>query len=71
MRRPCADRERSDAQLPASRVAFAKAQSALAEIYDSWFSDQGGVGLQTLRDWVVPFNARGPDGKASREAPAS
>ena len=39
---------------------------ALAQIYDgSSRSDAariGGVGLQIVRDWVVRFNARGPDG---------
>src|SRR3954453_5660018 len=55
---------------------------ALAEIYDGGSRTRaariGGVGLQTLRDWVVRFNARGPDGlidgkapRASRRAPRS
>ena len=39
---------------------------ALAEIYDGGSRTRaarvGGVGLQTLRDWVMRFNARGPDG---------
>src|SRR5680860_1406491 len=39
---------------------------ALAEIYDgtsrSAAARIGGVGLQIVRDWVVRFNARGPDG---------
>src|SRR4051812_27135919 len=51
---------------------------ALAEIYDGGSRTKaariGGVGLQTLRDWVVRFNAHGPggliDGKA-RETLAS
>ena len=38
---------------------------ALAEIYDGGSRTRaarvGGVGLQTLRDWVVRFNAHGPD----------
>ena len=38
---------------------------ALAEIYDGGSRTRaarvGGVGLQTLRDWVVRFNARGPE----------
>ena len=29
----------------------------------------GGVGLQTIRDWVLRFNAHGPDGLADRQAP--
>ena len=45
---------------------------ALAEIYDGGRRTDaariGGVGLQTVRDWVLRFNARGPagliDGKA-------
>lgn len=39
---------------------------ALAEIYDggsrSAVARIGGVGLQIVRDWVIRFNARGPDG---------
>ena len=39
---------------------------ALAEIYDGGSRTKaariGGVGLQTIRDWVVKFNARGPEG---------
>ena len=29
----------------------------------------GGVGLQTVRDWVVAFNAYGPDGLIGGKAP--
>ncbi len=29
----------------------------------------GGVGLQTVRDWVVRFNAHGPEGLATGKAP--
>lgn len=29
----------------------------------------GGVGLQIVRDWVVCFNAEGPDGLIDRKAP--
>jgi transposase len=29
----------------------------------------GGVGLQTIRDWVLAFNARGPDGLIDGKAP--
>jgi transposase len=29
----------------------------------------GGVGLQIVRDWVVRFNAEGPDGLIDRKAP--
>src|SRR6187431_2237929 len=31
----------------------------------------GGVGLQIIRDWVVRFNAEGPDGLADRKAPGA
>src|SRR5687767_8518447 len=38
---------------------------ALAKIYDSGTRSKaarvGGVGLQTVRDWVVRFNAHGPE----------
>jgi transposase len=50
---------------------------ALAEIYDGGARRDaariGGVGLQTVRDWVLRFNARGPqglvDGKARGNPP--
>ncbi len=39
---------------------------ALAEVYDdgsqSDAAKMAGVGLQTLRDWVLRFNGRGPEG---------
>src|ERR1700752_3331337 len=39
---------------------------ALAAIYDGARRTEaakiGGVGLQVVRDWVLRFNARGPDG---------
>ena len=45
----------------------------LAAIYDgSSRSDAariGSVGLQTVRDWVLRFNAAGPDGLIDRKAP--
>lgn len=48
---------------------------ALAEIYDgSTRSDAariGGVGLQTVRDWVLRFNARGPEGLIDGKAPGN
>src|SRR4051794_11668918 len=41
---------------------------ALAEIYDAGSRTKaacvGGVGLQTIRDWVLRFNAHGPEGLA-------
>jgi transposase len=50
---------------------------ALAAIYDgssrAEAADIGGVGRQTVRDWVLAFNAEGPpgltDGKAPGKAP--
>src|SRR3954464_5825362 len=48
---------------------------ALAEIYDGGSRTKaariGGVGLQTLRDWVVRFNARGPAGLIDGKAPGN
>src|SRR4029434_1445583 len=48
---------------------------ALAEIYDGGSRSRaariGGVGLQTVRDWVVRFNARGPDGLIDGKAPGN
>ena len=31
----------------------------------------GGVGLQIIRDWVLRFNAEGPDGLIDRKAPGA
>ena len=46
---------------------------ALAEIYDGGSRGDaariGGVNLQTVRDWVLRFNARGPDGLVDDKAP--
>lgn len=46
---------------------------ALAEIYDGGRRGDaariGGVGLQIVRDWVLRFNARGPDGLIDGKAP--
>ena len=48
---------------------------ALAEIYDGGSRTKaariGGVGLQTVQDWVVRFNARGPDGLIDGKAPGN
>ena len=48
---------------------------ALAVIYDGSSRIKaariGGVGLQTVRDWVLRFNARGPDGLVDGQAPGS
>ena len=46
---------------------------ALAEIYDGRSRSDaariGGVTLQIVRDWVVRFNAQGPDGLLDGKAP--
>lgn len=46
---------------------------ALAEIYDgrrrSEAARLAGVGVQIIRDWVLRFNAEGPDGLIDRKAP--
>ena len=48
---------------------------ALAEIYDGRSRSEaarlGGVRLQTLRDWVLWFNAEGPDGLLNGKAPGN
>jgi transposase len=45
---------------------------ALAAIYDGATRTEaariGGVGLQVVRDWVLKFNAHGPDGLIDRKA---
>jgi transposase len=46
---------------------------ALAAIYDgatrTEAAEIGGVGLQIVRDWVVRFNARGPEGLLNGKSP--
>ena len=46
---------------------------ALAAIYDGAMRTEaakiGGVGLQVVRDWVMKFNADGPEGLIDRKAP--
>jgi hypothetical protein len=46
---------------------------ALAAVYDGVTRTEvariGGVTLQIIRDWVVKFNATGPDGLVDRKAP--
>jgi transposase len=46
---------------------------ALAAIYDDATRTEaakiGGVGLQIIRDWVLRFNARGPDGLLDGKSP--
>ena len=48
---------------------------ALAAIYDGASRTEaakiGGVTLQVVRDWVVRFNAQGPDGLIERKAPGA
>jgi transposase len=48
---------------------------ALASIYDGGTRTEaaklGGVGLQTIRDWVVWFNAEGPGGLINGKAPGA
>ena len=46
---------------------------ALAVIYEGGSRGDaariGDTGLQTIRDWVLRFNAEGPDGLVTRKAP--
>ena len=48
---------------------------ALAEVYDGGTRTDaariGGVGLQTVRDWVLAFNAGGPAGLIDGKAPGN
>src|SRR3979490_1699895 len=48
---------------------------ALAAIYDGESRTDaariGGVGLQTVRDWVLAFNAEGPAGLVNGKAPGN
>ena len=54
-------------------AAQARRQLALAVICDGGSRSEaaraGGVGLQIVRDWVLRFNAEGPDGLIDRKAP--
>jgi transposase len=53
--------------------AQARRLLALAAVYDgasrTEASKIGGVTLQIVRDWVLKFNAQGPDGLIDRKAP--
>jgi transposase len=53
--------------------AQARRLLALAAIYDGGTRSEaakiGDVGLQVIRDWVLKFNAHGPDGLIDRKAP--
>src|SRR5215472_8960149 len=46
---------------------------ALAAVYDGGSRGEaaaiGGVGLQTIRDWMLRFNAEGPEGLVNGKAP--
>jgi len=57
----------------ADEAGHARRLLALAEIYDGGARGDaariGGVGLQTVRDWVLCFNAEGADGLKSGKAP--
>ena len=57
----------------AREAGIARRLLALAEIYDGGSRTDaariGGVGLQTIRDWVLRFNARGWDGLKDGKAP--
>ncbi len=48
---------------------------SLAEIYDGGSRGSaarvGGVGLQIIRDWVLRFNAKGPDGLIDKKPPGA
>ena len=48
---------------------------ALAAVYDGGSRTEaaniGGVGLQTVRDWVLAFNAEGPAGLVNGKAPGN
>ena len=54
-------------------VAQSRRLIALAELYDgrrrSEAARLAGVGLQIVRDWVLRFNAEGPDGLIDRKSP--
>ena len=56
-------------------AAQARRLLALAEIYDGGSRTDaariGGVTLQIIRDWVLRFNSRGPDGLITRKAPGN
>jgi transposase len=56
-------------------AAQARRLLALAEIYDGGSRSDaariGGVTLQIVRDWVLRFNKRGPDGLINGKAPGN
>jgi len=72
---------RGDFDAPSLRTAARRSRDAgqarrllaLAAVYDGATRTEaakiGGVTLQIVRDWVVKFNAYGPDGLIDRKAP--
>ncbi len=56
-------------------AAQGRRRLALAESYDGGSRSDGarlgGVGLQIIRDWVLRFNASGPDGLIDAKAPGA
>jgi transposase len=72
---------RGDFGAPGLRAAARKSKDsgqarrllALAAVYDGATRTEaariGGVTLQIVRDWVLKFNAQGPDGLIDRKAP--
>ena len=53
----------------AASASLAGARGDLRGATRTEASKIGGVGLQVVRDWVVKFNAQGPDGLIDRKAP--
>ena len=73
-----ADFDAADLRTAARRnkdAAQARRLLALAAVYDGATRTEasriGGVTLQIVRDWVVKFNAAGPDGLIDRKPPGS
>ena len=71
----CSDVAAADLRQQARRTRdanYARRLLALAEIYDGGSRTDaariGGVTLQLVRDWVLRFNAKGPDGLRDRKA---
>jgi len=52
-----------------AEVHFAGGERAEAALQHAELARVGGVGLQIVRDWVLRFNAEGPDGLIDRKAP--
>jgi len=61
--RRCGDAEQVRRLLALASILDGGSRSEAAKI--------GGVTLQIVRDWVIRFNAEGPDGLKSRKAPGS